>query len=109
MLIQIADTIKSTIRSSDFPCRYGGEEFTIILPETSLAGAITIAEKIRQAVAETVVEYDGVKLKVAVSLGVAAFPQHATGRKSLIKAADAAMYRSKLKGKNRVTAWEPQV
>jgi diguanylate cyclase (GGDEF)-like protein len=109
LLIQIADTIKSTIRSSDFPCRYGGEEFTIILPETSLAGAITIAEKIRQAVAETVVEYDGVKLKVTVSLGVAAFPQHATGRKSLIKAADAAMYRSKLKGKNRVTAWEPQV
>lgn len=95
-------------RESDVVARYGGEEFVIVLPETSAAGAMVKAERLRQAVARLAVggKSDGMTLALTVSIGVAEFPRDASDKNELIDAADRAMYAAKRAGKNRVTEAE---
>lgn len=100
--------MRDAIRSIDVPCRYGGEEFAIVLPETDAQNALGVAERIRRSI--EVYEYpalDGGMLKVTVSLGISSFPEHGTDKMSLIKRADEAMYWSKEAGRNRVSTWSP--
>jgi diguanylate cyclase (GGDEF)-like protein len=98
----------------DIACRYGGEEFAVILPEAvsvegaaaaerirasiGLKGAVVVAERIRQQIEES--RFEG--LGITVSIGVASYPEHGTEIDALIKAADGAMYEAKTAGKNRV-------
>lgn len=93
-------------RGIDHPARYGGEEFVLALPETPKQGAIEVAERVRQRIAESVV--DGVDgndpMSVTASLGVATIPADASEGQALIAAADAALYRAKRTGKNKVVA-----
>ena len=105
MVIQkVASTIKETIRTSiDIPCRYGGEEMCIILPETKSEDAYLTAERIRKNIAETDLPHSTGNLHITVSIGVASYPNNATDKQSLIKASDAAMYASKQSGKNKTT------
>lgn len=107
-LIQaVGDFLRSHFRREDIACRYGGEEFIVILPETSLETSVARAEQMRQGVQELQVEYRGRSLgPVTASLGVAAFPDHGAAGEALIRAADAALYRAKEEGRNRVVIAE---
>ncbi len=89
------------LRKVDMVCRYGGEEFAVVLPATQGASAAAVAEKLRRAVANT--EFAGVPYPVTVSIGVAEFPVHGITRDDIIRAADAALYNAKASGRNRVS------
>ncbi|HEX5804494.1 MAG TPA: diguanylate cyclase [Azospira sp.] len=104
VLKAVADTMRAALRDTDAPCRYGGEEFLLILPATPLAQAAEMAEQLRAAVEMMAVD----ELRVTISLGVAAAPEIDTAiPETLIAAADAALYRSKEGGRNRVTVAAP--
>jgi len=95
--------LRSSIRSSDVAARYGGEEFIVALHNTGLDGAIVTAEKIRTAVEQTVVEIGpGRYARVTVSVGAVATDVHLVDQKGLIALADAALYRAKEGGRNRI-------
>ncbi len=98
VLARIGALLKRHIRTSDVACRYGGEEFLLVLPETALDGARSKAEQIRASV-----ERDrSARLGVTASFGVALFPDHAADPDALTGAADRAMYEAKARGRNRV-------
>lgn len=98
------------IRAEDFVCRYGGEEFVVILPTADIRAAAARAERIRSKIRDLVVMHDGRSLGlVTVSIGVAALPTHGTNEKDLLQAADAVLYRAKREGRDRVVAANPVV
>jgi diguanylate cyclase (GGDEF)-like protein len=103
VLRAIADVVRASVREVDMPARYGGEELAIALPEMDLEGAAILAERMRAAIAAAEVPTrDGTTLAVTASVGVAALDLEAPARQELIAAADAALYRAKHGGKNRV-------
>ncbi|MBZ5688292.1 MAG: diguanylate cyclase [Acidobacteriia bacterium] len=92
-----------SIRAEDFVCRYGGEEFVIILPTADLRAAEARAQRIRAKLRDLVIMHDGRSLGlIAASIGVAALPNHGMNERDLIQAADAALYRAKREGRDRV-------
>jgi diguanylate cyclase len=99
VLRTVAKTLRKQAREMDLPCRYGGEEFGIILPATELAGACVVAERIRQAVEASVITYAEKNLKVTCSLGVAQVVPSDDSAK-LIRRADDSLYASKKAGRN---------
>ena len=100
----IAEVFRAELRHYDVPARFGGEEFSILLPETPPEQAMEIAERIRRAVAEKLydVETSSEPIRATVSIGVAGFPKDAQDPNALIHQADLAVYRAKLQGRNRV-------
>jgi len=100
----IADVFRAQLRNYDVPARFGGEEFSILLPETPTDKALEIAERIRRAVAEKryEVETSSEPIRATISIGVAGFPGDAVDANALIHQADLAVYRAKLQGRNRV-------
>src|SRR6478609_3511597 len=100
----IAEVFRAELRHYDVPARFGGEEFSILLPETPPEQAMEIAERIRRAVAEKEFEVETAAepIRATVSLGVAAFPKDGVDANELIHQADLAVYRAKLQGRNRV-------
>jgi diguanylate cyclase (GGDEF)-like protein len=94
-------TIQETIRKTDVLCRFGGEEFTLILKATRLADALVIAEKIRAAVEKNILEHEGKKLSITISLGLTEFLSRDDAG-DLVTRADRALLRAKQSGKNRV-------
>lgn len=108
VLRQLAQRINQAIRSADIATRYGGEEFVMILPETPLAEARQVAERLRALVADTPFALqDGRQLDIRVSIGVAGLPQDGSERSALLKSADTALYRAKQSGRNRVCLASP--
>ncbi|MBI3039888.1 GGDEF domain-containing protein [bacterium] len=107
VLQRVANVIKETIRSSiDIPCRYGGEEMSVILPETRGEEAFLSAERLRELISGASISHPLGNLKVTCSLGIASYPGDAHDRESLIEMADKALYASKHAGKNRSTLAE---
>lgn len=103
VLKSLANLVLSTIRSSDIACRYGGEEFTVILPDTTLDVARERAEQLRLNMSKTILKHNGQDLgKVTLSLGISAYPQHGMNRDELMKNADTALYKAKENGRNQV-------
>src|ERR671936_2552978 len=100
----IAEVFRAQLRHYDVPARFGGEEFSILLPETPPEQASEIAERIRRAVAERRfdVETSSEPIRATVSIGVAGYPKDGTDANELIHQADLAVYRAKLQGRNRV-------
>ncbi|HUY84303.1 MAG TPA: diguanylate cyclase, partial [Steroidobacteraceae bacterium] len=95
--------LKRSIRSDDLACRYGGEEFCLILPQTGRDGAQQRAESIRAGAARLVLNSEGCALEpITLSLGVALFPEDGDSAESLMRAADGALYQAKREGRNRV-------
>lgn len=98
VLRRLGAILKSTVRQMDVIVRYGGEEFTVILPETDLTGAVAAAEHIRYNIENAWF----VNRKVTVSIGAASFPDQATDLNQLVEVSDRAMYAAKKAGKNQV-------
>jgi diguanylate cyclase (GGDEF)-like protein len=103
VLHAVVEVCDRELRAADLIGRIGGEEFAIALPETSLTQALEIAERLRRKVAEEAIVFDGKKIKVTASFGVASCAMNASFAAAL-KQADAAMYRAKNAGRNRVSA-----
>lgn len=103
-----AHCLKVALRSADVACRYGGEEFGILLPQTPLNEAIVIAERMRQRVAETVYPHGHLQPlgRVTISIGIASFYQLVDSPERMIAAADRALYNAKRKGKNRIESYQ---
>jgi diguanylate cyclase (GGDEF)-like protein len=105
VIVAVADVIRRNVRASDVAARFGGEEFAILLPGTAREAALQIAERIRRGVAELAISSgQGAPLHATVSVGVAAFPVDADDARSLVHAADVALYRAKGAGRNLVVA-----
>ncbi|NLB35446.1 MAG: GGDEF domain-containing protein, partial [Elusimicrobia bacterium] len=100
----VSDILKNSVRETDIVCRYGGEEFAVILPETKLDKALAVAERIRSAAeSNEIVLSDTVTGRVTLSLGVSEYPQdHIISDKEFVELADAALYIAKNYGRNRV-------
>jgi diguanylate cyclase (GGDEF)-like protein len=99
-----AHALKAALRGADVACRYGGEEFCILLPQTSLSEAGVIAERIRQTVAEKEYRYGKSQPlgMVTVSIGISTFAKNIDTAEKMIAAADRALYNAKAEGKNRI-------
>jgi diguanylate cyclase (GGDEF)-like protein/PAS domain S-box-containing protein len=103
VLRETAFFLLRNVRAEDFVCRYGGEEFVVILPTAGLDGARARAERLRSRMRELNIMYQGKSLGTGTfSVGVAAFPEHGTSPKDLMAAADAALYEAKRGGRNQV-------
>jgi len=104
VLQSVAKALDANIRKVDFVARYGGEEFAVIAPETSLEGIRNVAERLRAAVEETVLVWEGQTLKVTMSIGTAVFTDilDANCIPRVIKCADERLYAAKQNGRNRV-------
>jgi diguanylate cyclase (GGDEF)-like protein len=105
VLRMIGAVLSSESRGVDEPARYGGEEFVVALPETGLAGAVELAERIRARIeSEAIPRLEGSgSFRITASVGAASIPESADTARTLIAAADAALYEAKRSGKNRVT------
>src|SRR5262245_11590134 len=108
-LVEVGRVIGSTVREIDVVSRFGGDEFTVILPQTGPEGAAIIAERIRQKIAETtfLASY-GLNVRITASLGIASFPDHGRTKDDLLARADQAMYTVKGRGKNGVALAETE-
>jgi diguanylate cyclase (GGDEF)-like protein len=109
VLVAVAGLLRNQIRSSDIVCRYGGEEFALILPEASPDSVRQRAESIRAAIKQLELTHQGVALgSITASLGVALFPTHADDPDALMAAADAALYAAKSAGRDRIEFSRPE-
>jgi diguanylate cyclase (GGDEF)-like protein len=107
VLREVAETMREAVRSEDIVCRYGGEEFVIILPEVSTEDALARAESIRQLVSDIRLQYRGEALRdVTISIGVAMCPYNADSLEQLLRIADRSLYEAKHQGRNRVVLAE---
>jgi two-component system, cell cycle response regulator len=109
VLERLARILEQTVRMIDIPCRYGGEEFAIILPSTPLTIACQVAERVRAAIEETRIALDAQTINITASLGVSSFfdDQESTPL-NLIERADKELYTAKQNGRNRVQS-EPWI
>jgi diguanylate cyclase (GGDEF)-like protein/PAS domain S-box-containing protein len=98
----LAATLMADIRTEDIACRYGGEEFLILLPGMPLASAMERAERWRKSVEELSIAHGHLAIGFTISLGVAAYPEHGKTPDDLTRCADQALYRAKHEGRNRV-------
>jgi diguanylate cyclase (GGDEF)-like protein len=108
VLTAVAGLLRIHIRSSDIVCRYGGEEFALVLPETSLENVRLRAEDIRGAIKRLDLRHQDVPLgSITASIGIALFPDHSDDPKSLLRASDQALYDAKGAGRDRIIISPP--
>ena len=98
----LANIVRARIRRDEVFARYGGEEFAIILPETSLEGAVALAETLRQKVGEHLFVFQADAIRVTISIGAALLQESDRAATELIKRADEKLYVAKNSGRNRV-------
>lgn len=106
VLVRVAELVRSNVRHGDIPCRYGGEEFIILLKGDNLMAAVKIAERIRRSMEDFTFELAGTPpFKRTLSAGVACFPLHFCTADEIIAAADTALYQAKRDGRNQVNVY----
>ncbi len=109
VLQEIGRCAKLHIRGGDIACRYGGDEFVLVLPETSRVATRKRAEQLREAIRQLEQDYDGEELgPITITLGVANYPTHGSTGEELLKSADKALYRAKSEGGNQVNVAGPE-
>jgi diguanylate cyclase (GGDEF)-like protein len=101
LLRHLAQSIQAELRFTDISARYGGDEFIVLLPDTPAKGALEVAERIRNRIAGSPLDYEGRRLAVSVSIGIASFPEDGATLDSLAAHADRALYSAKQDGRNR--------
>ncbi len=92
VLREIGKILKQNVRSVDYCFRYGGDEFLLVLSDTSTDQSTVVAERIRKQIASTDFVIDGTRVHVTLSIGIACFPEHAKSKKKILQVADEAMY-----------------
>jgi diguanylate cyclase (GGDEF)-like protein len=102
VLKELARIVQQRVRRDEVFARYGGEEFALILPETPLEGAISLAETLRQRVEEHLFTFQADNIKVTISIGAAQLVESDKAANDLIKRADELLYQAKRGGRNRV-------
>lgn len=105
LLKMTVQCIQSQLRETDYIARYGGDEFIVLLPETSCDGAAEVANRIRQRIESTPIPTRKDKVQATVSIGIACYPEHGNTIDTVMENADQAMYTSKAEGKNRITVY----
>jgi diguanylate cyclase (GGDEF)-like protein len=109
VLQRFAQLLKEAVRETDILARYGGEEFALLLPHTSLEGALVVAEKFRKKAEECVYENEGHTKRVTASVGVASYgTHHPSSSSDLVNFADHALYRAKAEGRNQVRIYNEE-
>ncbi|WP_165360563.1 GGDEF domain-containing protein [Candidatus Chloroploca sp. Khr17] len=106
VLVSVASLLQKYVRGSDIACRYGGEEFLLVLFNTTPDNAAKRAEEIRQASAALCTQSEHGTVMLTISFGIATYPDHGNNVEELISKADQAMYQAKRAGRNRVTIWQ---
>jgi len=106
VLHEIAARIKCSVRTMDIAARYGGEEFIVLMPETNLAEAFQVAERVRRSIADTCFESEDVTVNATLSIGVAESDENITNMDKLIIFADQALYLAKAAGRDRVVRYQ---
>ena len=109
VLQAFANFLVEHTRRSDVVCRYGGEEFVILMPNAPLEASYERVEAWRQDFCESAIAYEDMKFSTTFSAGVAAFPEHGLTGDAILQAADKALYRSKNSGRNRVTMFAQSI
>jgi len=110
VLTTLAQAIRQNVRDDDIPSRFGGEEFTVLLPRTDISTALGVAERLRISVSEMDVPWEVPLPKITISLGVFSFDSSSTLKTNdVIRRADEALYVSKANGRNCTTVWEPSM
>jgi len=104
-LIATAHAIKTHIRQSDIVCRYGGEEFMIIMPEIGMEDALQRAEYFRKCIDDLRVKHENRSIHVTASVGIAVYPVQGTDSDKILSMADTAMYQAKQSGRNKVIVY----
>jgi diguanylate cyclase (GGDEF)-like protein len=107
-LVHIAEVVQSKIRAGDIACRYGGDEFVIVMGNVSEEIALERAEKLRESIAKHHIVYKNEKVGISVSIGIAMFPKHSSSGEMLLQKADQALYRAKQMGKNCTVVYSPE-
>jgi len=103
ILRELGALLRKHTRADDIVCRYGGEEFLLIMPEAPLEVVKYRAKELHAKVKDFLrIEYQGKTLTISVSMGVAAFPNHGPGIKDVVNAADAALYQAKAEGRDLI-------
>ncbi|MEZ4751974.1 MAG: diguanylate cyclase [Bdellovibrionota bacterium] len=103
-LKRVANILKANIRKIDILCRYGGEEFCLVMPETDVGTGLEICERLRNAIETTVFQGAEQKAYLTISIGISGFPEDGQSRGDLIQMADQALYAAKKAGRNRVVS-----
>jgi diguanylate cyclase (GGDEF)-like protein/PAS domain S-box-containing protein len=109
VLQKLATQLLSHTRLADIVCRYGGEEFLVVLPNVSAEVAYEIAERWRKLFPGSTMPIEYTEVRATVSCGISVFPEHGSTSEELISAADKALYYAKQAGRNRVTVWESEL
>jgi diguanylate cyclase (GGDEF)-like protein/PAS domain S-box-containing protein len=107
VLQSLANFLNANTRRGDIVCRYGGEEFVILMPDAASTSARERAELLRKIFEELTVEYGGTQLRGTFSVGIASFPEHANSGEVILNLADQALYQAKAQGRNRVSVYSP--
>jgi two-component system cell cycle response regulator len=103
VLVEVGSVLRACVRDSDTVVRYGGDEFVVLLVETNADEAMIVAERMRKMIeAESFVKETGLSIRLTISIGIAAFPEHANTKQTLLNLADQAMYRGKESTRNVV-------
>ena len=108
---EIARVLSQRSRKNDFVARYGGEEFTIVMPDTTKKIALSIAERLRQKIAQDFSATETLEHapRLTISIGISTFPYDGTDKDNLIQKADLALYEAKRMGKDKVCAYNPRL
>ncbi len=102
LLVELGNILRAQVRTCDYAFRYGGDEFIILLGSSNAENSKRVAERIRKAVEEHSFNIEGHSMKLTISIGLAAYPEHAQTAQGLIQLADQAMYYGKRKSRNVV-------
>ncbi|MEP7158439.1 MAG: GGDEF domain-containing protein [Chloroflexota bacterium] len=102
LLRSVADALSGDIRATDLAARYGGDEFVVFLPETDLAGAMLVADKVRIDIARLALPHNGQVIRTSVSVGLVTYPEDGRSSTELMRRADLAMYEAKRRGRDQV-------